>query len=248
VRASRLPLLTKCSGSAYLPVDDEQTVNAARAAEWGKLVHRWKETGEVSGSTKRNRTALEKAIFESGVDRELLWPVDGVHETAVALRVDGIREVSREDTPNPGWITGHEDFHWFFLDGTLWVDDLKTGKVYPDPETGVNRYPQDVESAQLKFYALAIATLLGYTGRVCVSLTHWPRLPLEFRHSEPVRYWTEYTHEELQQFWTKLEELYAEVEEGNKGAFVLNPGDHCRFCPSRNYCLEAESFEYRKEY
>ena len=250
MRASRLPLLTKCSGSAYLPTEEEQSENAARAAEWGKLVHRWKETGLISGSTSRNRTALSKALFEYGIDRRSLWPDGGTHETALAIRVDGIREVSTNDEPRDGWITGHEDFHWFFLDGELWVDDLKTGKVYPDPETGVNRYPQDVRSAQLKLYALAVATLLGYTGRIHVSITHWPRLPLELRHSEPVRYWTEYTTEELTQFWGELEQLYSEIQEGIKGNYSLRPGDHCRFCPSRNYCLEAEQFDtnYQRRY
>lgn len=243
MRASRLPLLTKCSGSAYLPTDDEQSENAARAAAWGKMVHTWKETGEFRGLSRRMETALRKAVELSGIDRLRLWPEGGKHEQGVALQVDGNGRNVRDDaTPTTGYITGTDDFQWYILEDELWIDDLKTGKYYADPETGANRFPQDVRSAQLKFYALAISILLNYRGIVHVSLTHWPRVPLEFRHAEPVRYWTEYHTDELNEFWTRLEALYQEVEEGRKGNYSLRSGDHCRFCPSRNYCLEADSF------
>lgn len=244
MRASRLPLLTKCSGSAYLPNDDEQSENAARAAEWGKMVHTWKETGEVRGPSRRMETALRTAIELSGIDRLRLWPEGGRHEQGVALQVDGSGRAVRGDaTPTAGFITGTDDFQWYLLEDELWIDDLKTGKYYEDSETGSNLYPQDVRSAQLRFYATAIAALLSYTGIVHVSLTHWPRLPLKFRHAEPVRFWTEYHTDELQKYWTELEDLYREVQAGHQGDFNLRPGDHCRFCSSRNYCLEAVTFE-----
>lgn len=242
MRASRLPLLTKCAGSAYLPTDDEQSENAARAAEWGKVAHTWKETGEVVAPTSRMATAFRKAVELSGIDRLSLWPPGGKHETGVALQVDGGgRSVRPAAEPAPGYITGTDDFQWYLLD-ELWIDDLKTGKYYEDPETGANLFPQDVRSAQLRFYALAVSTLLNYTGRVHVSLTHWPRLPLRLRHAEPVRFWTEYHTDELQQFYGELEKLYSEVEAGRSGTYNLRPGDHCRFCPSRAYCLEAQDF------
>jgi hypothetical protein len=206
------------------------------------MVHTWKETGEIRGPSRRMETALRTAIDRSGIDRASLWPTGGVHEQGVSLQVDGNGRAVRDDaTPSGGCITGTDDFQWWLLD-ELWVDDLKTGKYYEDPETGSNLYPQDVRSAQLRFYALAIATLLNYTGFVHVSLTHWPRLPLKFRHAEPVRFWTTYHTDELQKYWTELEELYQEIEEGAKGNYRLRPGDHCRFCPSRNYCLEAVTF------
>lgn len=242
MRASKLPLLTKCSGSAYLPADEEQSENARVAAEWGRMVHTWKETGEIRGFTKRARTALQKAIQLSGISRQDLWPSGGVHEQGVRLGVAGNRVVEPTAEPAPGYITGTDDFQWWILGDELWIDDLKTGKYYAT-EDGSNRYPQDVRSAQLRFYALAIATLLGYTGRVHVSLTHWPRLPLEFRHAEPVRFWTEYHTDELARYWGELEALYQEIEAGHAGNYTLRPGDHCRFCPSRNYCIEAEQFE-----
>lgn len=191
-------------------------------------------------------TALRKAIDESGINRTSLWPDGGTHEQGVALQVAGTgRNVRSDATPTSGYITGTDDFQWWLFEDELWIDDLKTGKYYA-AEDGSNRFPQDVRSAQLRFYALAISTLLNYVGIVHVSLTHWPRLPLEFRHADPVRYWTSYHTDELQNYWTELEELYQEIERGKKGDYTLNPGDHCRFCPSRNYCLEAEEIPQQR--
>lgn len=250
-RASSLPLLTKCLGSDVLPrkVDPKYQEAAEIGATWGTMVHTWKETGNVVSSDKRSSNALQKAIRESGIDRLALWPGDGKHETAVAIRVDGIREVRDSHVGVfgvPEWVTGTGDFHWYLYDGELWVDDLKTGKSYPD-ENGVNRFPQDPRSAQLKCYALAIAVLIGYTGIVHVSVTHWPRLPLEARHKEPDRIWTTFTTDELLDFWGELELLYRQTDEarraiaGDEGSVVhLTPGDHCRFCPSKSYCLLAQ--------
>lgn len=255
MRASSLPLLTKCAGSACLTQGEEEKSDAAQeGADWGDMVHGWKQHGRVEHPSKRMVTAFLKALELSGADPKEMWPEGGKHEQAVALRVDGIREAEWNDAHlrdgQPAWITGTDDFQWWLFDGELWIDDLKTGKYYPNPppgcighmrgiEVGDNRYPQDVRSAQLRFYALAAATLLGYAGSVHVSLTHWPRLPLEHRHRHPVRYWTTYSAEELTSFWGDLERLHEEV---HRGALVLRPGDHCRFCPARNNCFEAKEF------
>lgn len=252
-RASSLPLLTKCLGSDVLPhapMDPKYAKNAKLGAVWGTMVHTWKETGNVVSSDKRSATALAKAIELSKVDRESLWPSEGHHETAIAVRVDGTREVRRSHDGifgTPEWITGTGDFHWYIFGGELWVDDLKTGKVYPDEITGENRFPQDPRSAQLKCYALAIAVLIGYAGVVHVSVTHWPRLPIEHRHKEPSRLWTTFTTDELTDFWGELELLYRQTAEsrravaGDDGSTLhLTPGDHCRFCPSKPYCLVAK--------
>ena len=250
LRASRLPLLTRCSGPAYLPTEEDTSENLEKANAWGHMVHHWKETGEIDGPDARTANAFRKAIKLSSIDRLAEWPSGGVHEEPIAVRVDGTRVVLSQRSTEfkellslDGWITGTDDFHWRLVDGELWIDDLKTGKWYTDPETGGNRYPQDVRSAQLKLYALAIAVLLDYTGVVHVSLTHWPRLPLELRHAKPVRYWTEYTTDELQAFWGELETLYATILKGREGVYALSPGDHCRFCPSRTNCLVAQEPE-----
>lgn len=247
LRASRLPLLARCSGPAYLPTEDDTSENLEKANAWGHMVHRWKETGNVVGPDRRTENSFKRAINLSGVNRQELWPNLGQHETAVAVRVDGTREVKNTHDGVlglPNWITGTDDFHWYLLEDELWIDDLKTGKWYDDPEEpGTNRFPQDVRSPQLRLYALAISRLLDYSGVVNVSLTHWPRLPLERRHAPPVRYWTEYTTDELQAYWGTLERLYAEIQRGRQGDFTLNPGDHCRFCPARNNCLLAQEPE-----
>lgn len=245
LRASKLPLLLKCPGSSYLPTDDTVSENTKKANDWGHMVHYWKETGEIRGPDKRTERAFLKSIEFSGIDRLSLWPDGGRHEQAVSVRADGVERCVIARHPGVGespdsWITGTDDFHYWLFEGELWVDDLKTGKFYADQETGENLYPQDVGSAQLKFYALAIAEILGYRGTVHVSLTHWPRLPLEHRHRPPARFWTSYSYSELVEFWGELEKLYQRHTAGKAGDYRLTPGSHCRFCPSKAYCLEAE--------
>lgn len=243
LRASRLPLLMRCSGSAYLETEDDESDNLVKANAWGHMVHKWKETGVISGPDKRTENAFRKAIKASAIDRLHTWPAGGCHEAAVAVRIDGNREIRNNHDGvfgDPRWITGTDDFHWYLLD-ELWIDDLKTGKWYDDPEEpGTNRFPQDVRSPQLRLYALAISRLLDYSGVVNVSLTHWPRLPLERRHAPPVRYWTSYTTDELDKYYAELESLYQRVQAGIKGDYSLTPGDHCRFCPARNGCFVAQ--------
>lgn len=236
LRASSLPLLTKCSGSAHLPQLATTSENAVKGAQWGTMAHNWKETGVVRGPNARTEAAFARAVELSGISRADLWPDGGWHEQSVALRVDGIREVrgTKPDPPDGRFITGTDDFHWYLFGGELWVDDLKTGKYYED-DRGNQLYAQDVRSTQLRFYALAIVALLGYVGPVHVSLTHWPRLPVARRHLPPARLWTTYTSNELHAFWGELEALLLDVASGE-----LRPGDHCRFCPSRDYCLMAQ--------
>ncbi len=139
------------------------------------------------------------------------------------------------------WITGTADYQGYLFEDELWLDDLKTGKIYPDAD-GVNRFPQDVESPQLKFYALALSRLLDYHGTIHVSLTHWPRLPVANRHALPDRLWTTFSEPEQQKFYLSLESMYNAYSEAKRTAEPeLTPGDHCRFCPSRNWCLVAKT-------
>lgn len=242
LRASKLPLLTKCSGSLYIPNNETETENMKKGSEWGKMVHYWKETGEIHGPDKRTENAFRKAISVSNINRHTLWPIDGVHEQGVKLALDGSRRVHilhASPTPEAGWLTGTDDFQWW-LYGDLWIDDLKTGKAYPD-EHGVNRFPQDPRSTQLRAYALAVATVLEHRGDCQVSITHWPRLPLAARRSAPHRLWTTYTRPELDAFWPELERVGEEYAKGLQGEYTLHPGDHCRFCPARQACLEAKT-------
>lgn len=249
MRSSSLPLLTKCVGSLVLPRKTEpDSEENLKAKLWGSMVHYWKETGEISGPDKRTENALRKAIELSKVDRMELWPEGGQHEGAVAIRVDGKREVSRDDEPREGWITGHYDYTYWMVGGELMVDDLKTGKFYPNPEwgqrghnpemvDGENRFPQDPASPQILSYALGLCVLLKHKGIVETTVTHWPRLPLSYRHSAPDRDWHRTNRGELEVFWGELEAMYAKhkhnerVMAGGDGGLMLSPGDQCKFCP-----------------
>jgi hypothetical protein len=226
------------------------------------MVHHWVQSGEVRGTSSRNENALRRAIELSGIDRLSLWPDGGIHEGGLALRVDGLsREASRDDTPRDGWITGHFDYQWWLWGGELWVDDLKTGKFYANPEpgqmghateleVGANRFPPRADSEQQRFYGLTLSQLLGYCGPVHTSVTHWPRLPLTHRHAPPTRTWHHYTHDELTAYWGQLEQMYRDYKHnrrlmlrwllGDSDSLKLNPGPWCRFCSARNNCLMAQ--------
>lgn len=250
LRASSLPLLTKCTGSLHLTCSADESEEARIGAAWGDMAHHWKETGEVRGPDKRTETAFRKALNLSGAEtwRGELWPAGGAHEYRVAVRVDGTREVERDPEGKregqPGWVTGKYDFAYRDAFGQLVIRDLKTGKFYPNPpggqgyrpdlEIGANRYPQDPKSAQVRLYALAESVLQGYDGVVHTVIDHWPRLPLEHRHRPPKSLWHTWTQVGLLAFWGELERLYRDRE--------LRPGDHCRFCPARASCLVAPEF------
>jgi hypothetical protein len=257
MRASSLPLLTKCTGSLVLSCTSERSKNADDAADWGTMVHHWVQTGEILGRDKRSEKALARAIELSGIDRLSFWPVGGTHEGGLALRVDGVaREANRDDTPRDGWITGHFDYQWWLWGGELWVDDLKTGKFYANPEpgqmghvaglaSGENRFPPRADSEQQRFYGLTLSRLLGYRGPVHTSVTHWPRLPLTHRHAPPTRTWHHYSRDELSYYYGELESMYSTHKQNERalvgdGELTLNSGTWCRFCPARNNCLMRE--------
>lgn len=217
------------------------------------MVHHWVQTGEIRCENKRFERMLAKAIQATGINRLELWPEGGEHEGAIAIQVDGHGYgVSRDDTPREGWITGHFDYQYWMLDGELWIDDLKTGKWYPNPPKGdlrnnpelaegENRFPQNPLSTQIKTYALGLSELLEYRGGVNVSVTHWPRLPTVYRHRAPQRIWGYWTHQALMQHWNDLETLYWTYRH-NTGDLLV-PGDHCRFCPARSNCFAAKEFD-----
>lgn len=260
MRASSLPLLMQCTGSLVLPCEETKSKNAEDGADWGTMVHHWVQTGEIKGRDTRSENAFKKAIHLSEIDRLALWPAGGHHEQALSVRVDGVREASRDDTVREGWITGHYDYSYWLWQDELWIDDLKTGKYYPNPlpglpgwdpdlDTGENRFPQDPDSPQLTTYALGLAELLSYTGPVNVSVTHWPRLPLARRHTSPVRFWVKHSREDLLVHWSALENTYRETKHneramlGHEDSLILVSGDHCRFCPARANCFVAKEFE-----
>lgn len=247
----------QCAGSETLPRDDRpESEESRRALAWGTAAHHWKATGEFPEG--RLGKDLRAAVESSGIDRGALWPVGGEHEVFGAVRVDGRRAAWTVGGPgedamraDPAWLCGTADYVGReqvagYECSALWVDDLKTGKFYENPNedderhdprlpVGANRFPVAADSPQLLAYALMQAVRLNYTGPVVLSITHWPRLPLERRHAPPTRTWHMTHTDALHAFWGELERTSGAASLG-----ILTPGPHCKFCPSRKFCPELE--------
>ena len=86
------------------------------------------------------------------------------------------------DLPLP-WITGHVDYTDVLVDGTLWVDDLKTKRYY-DRWTGEERF-RPLSSVTAVTRVCFGAGLRLTPPAIVTSITHWPRLPLTDRHAKP---------------------------------------------------------------
>lgn len=173
------------------------------AAEFGHLMHGWKETGRLKankkypGHIKTARNKLEK----SGISRETYWPSKGpdagIHEVTFAVNLmtkevvwyRGKRHLADKWKEKQGqvgehWLTGTID--WVVKrDGRLrLLGDLKTGKPkmdwdsYPPKQTG---WWVDIDdNKQLLSYALPFWLTEGESldWGVDTRLEHWPKYPL----------------------------------------------------------------------
>lgn len=201
------------------------------AADWGTFVHRWKATGECDrrggwDELLRNRIRL------SGINRELLWPSSGRHEVAMAVdctrwgRAAEFRGTKEEvdawrNTLSDEWIAGEADYVGDLL-GEPWVDDLKTGRVAPDPSF-----------LQGKVYALGAYFLSPMEAdRVHVSVTHWPRYPQSGRPRQRFAVWTV----------RDLKRFHGELVRGRNRALKRLPvavvGEQCTYCDCKTSCPE----------
>lgn len=238
-RASSLDRLLKCYGDAVLVGGvDQRSESTKIAADWGTMVHGWKETGtiEVVNGRKNLVPLFEKKIRESGVRREEWWPATMTHEVALAVKPfqvyaehRGTRE--EKDAWKAGqsdeWATGTLDgFDWMF--DVLWVDDLKTGRF-----VSLEEYEE-----QLRFYALGASRVLGYSGPVNVTLTHWPRYPVI---GKPQRFGRVIEQDELNWFEKRLVDLRDSIlrAKEDRAKLELFAGEHCTFCRSRSVCPEV---------
>lgn len=264
-RASELDRSLVCLASTILPRDPD---TRGEGAAWGVMVHRWKATGLVRAEPEhRNHEGLfRKKLAVNGLGtpeleaefREEWWPGGGRHEIGVAMdckssawaQVAGTDESLEEwKTSWPeSWVTGTLDYVADLLDDP-WVDDLKTGREAPSPD-----------SAQLLFYGLATARLWSvhrsWMDRVVLSVTHWPRYPVV---GLPTRTWTEIDAATLDSFEMRLklkwgarkdalDRARGKVERGTwraghpmlpvwTSAPVTVPGEEqCRWCKSRGSC------------
>lgn len=239
-RASSLDRLLRCYGSEILETDELRTESTFISADWGTMVHGWKETGkvEVVNGRKNLVPLFEKKLKQTGVRREQWWPESMVHETAIAVKpfeayaqMQGGTKDEKEAWKaafGEDWATGTDDgYDWMF--DVLWIDDLKTGRFVTEEDY--------IE--QRRFYALGISRLLDYRGPVNVTLTHWPRYPVT---SLPQRFGRVIEQDELNDFEKRLLKLRDDIRRAreDKSRLVVVPGEEqCVFCPSRKRCSHA---------
>jgi hypothetical protein len=239
-RASSLDRLLNCYGGEILETEELRTESTFIAADWGSMVHDWKETGEVKAFNGRTNLVplFKKKLDVTGVRREQWWPTTMIHELAMAIKpgeayaqlLDGGKEEKEawKAAFDFQWGTGTLDgYDWMF--DVLWIDDLKTGRFVTEEDY--------IE--QRRFYALGLSRLLGYRGPVNVTLTHWPRYPVP---SLPSRFGRVVEADELDDFEKRLRKLRDDISRAreDRGSLVLNPGEsQCGFCPSRKRCEVA---------
>lgn len=235
-RASSLDRLLKCHGDLILGGTDEKSEYVKTAADWGTMVHHWKETGEVIVvNGRKNLAALfEKKLKLGGVKREQWWPMGMTHERAIAINpftaygqmLEGSKEEKEawKAAHDNNWATGTADGDYWMFD-VLAVDDLKTGRFVTEEEY--------IE--QRRFYCLGISRLLEYRGPVHATLTWWPRYPVV---SQPQRFGRVFEADELNYFEKRLAKLRDDVRRARekRDSLILVPGEHCTWCPSRNIC------------
>mgnify|MGYP001574820008 CR=1 FL=1 len=234
MRASESERAISCPASLALP-KDPRGPNEARdkAANWGTLVHWWKENNstEMPGASKSDVLCLDKKLLLSGIDREEWWPTGkGEHETAFAfnLKTHTVKWYTGDKKAGddwkagyyqrPEWITGTCDWS---AEGPLLikVDDLKTGR-WPVSAT---------DNKQLLTYAMPFWLRAG-KPLVCLihlSITQWERYPLT---GLPKRNWWKASGLEMM---THLQDL----EHALNSPGEMNPTDeNCRFCDCKNNC------------
>lgn len=236
MRASESDRGVLCPASLVLPRTRIRSEKTIRAADWGTLVHHWKETGETDPpwANEKDVDLLERKLLATGVRRETLWR-GGHHEVSFALNLETLRvekfmgardkadawKAAFGVPPPPRlispYLTGTIDWYDGCADW-LEVNDLKTGAFQPDPMM-----------KQLVSYALFIWIYDGYRpttiGR---SITWWPKYPID---GQP-RQLTAPPITALE-----LEEHLDDLQHSVRNPHEINPTeDGCRFCDSRPNC------------
>lgn len=228
-----------------LPREETKSERAREAADWGEMVHLWKETGVVPKG--RAGTTLAKKIKLAEVNRDLLW-VDGLHEVPLAYNV--VTGESRalvlplhkekrdlwKATFDSEWITGTADYVGLLLDRP-WVDDLKTGRQV---EYFDHRYQQ-------AFYSLVWTLFqMGQLTECRSTITHWPKYKLE---TKPRRFGTVLEPDFFLDFQGKLKQLREDVmrlkdkqERGLDVSGHLSDGPQCKYCPSKLACIKGSKY------
>lgn len=244
-RASELDRLLACPGSLVLPRNEVKPKRVQEAADYGTMVHKWKETGEVPNG--RLGLTLKKKITLSGTSRDAYWS-DGLHEVPLAYNVL-TREARALVVPVPSeakdawkaafgdeWVTGTTDIAGLLLEFP-WVDDLKTGR----------RVEYLEHRAQQAFYALVwTLTQMGGLTTARSTITHWPKYPL---NNKPRRFGVVLEPEFFLEFQGKLHGLRESVlrlkekkESGMEISGYLSEGPQCTYCPSKLACTKGQKY------
>jgi hypothetical protein len=229
-----------------LPRAETKSERAQEAADFGTLVHKWKETGDEGKG--RLATTLKKKLKETGVKREEYW-YGGLHEVPLAFNVLTteskalVLPLSSEDKDEwkasfgPEWVVGTADFVGLLL-GQPWLDDLKTGR---EVEWLDYRYQQT-------FYLMTWTLFSEHElkpGRS--TITHWPRYPIP---NKPKRFGTVLEVDDYLDFQSKLTRLYKDAaklrEDKENGMDViprLTDGAQCVYCPAKTSCIKGQKYE-----
>lgn len=232
-RASQLDRTLQCPGHLTLPHRRELSERALDAAEYGNLVHRWAETGKVSGSKSHCKTFEKKlAVLQAhGITRETLWNVAGYHEVTFAYNcVDGrlgvcwLRgdaSIDFKQKHDDDWITGTADFV-YIKNGFCGVNDLKTGMLFDS---------QPDELSQLYFYLMCWQKYCGKIGTDgYLEVNHWPKYPIDTLPCVEERL---VPNLRLHKFEAYLGKLHRNYKNGDS-PFVL--GAECEYCPAQEDC------------
>lgn len=221
-RPSELHRALECPASTVLPKTEDTT---GPAAEWGKELHTWKETGK---STPRVHKWLAEITADPESLRAELWP-GGQHEVAYKMGEHGtfFGTWLPDETARRAWmregrpvIRGIAD--WVGYDVVPHVNDLKTGRFAPEPE-----------APQLLWYGDAVLDFFPRELGVNLSVYHWPRYPkgrlptkqTVFMPSDDIKSWHRHR-------------LMPAIEESKKpmAKYDSRPGPWCQFCRSAPWC------------
>lgn len=233
-RASGLDRTLQCPGHLTLPHKRELSERALDAAEYGTMVHRWAETGAISGKKSHVKTFEKKLdiLQANGVTRQSLWIPTGYHEVTFSyncvdgrvgvcwLKGEGALEFKQQHDDD--WITGTADFV-FMRDGVCGVNDLKTGMMFDS---------QPDELSQLYFYLMCWRKYCGAAPESdgILSVTHWPKYPLGALPVEEERI---VKGSLMVKFENYLKKVHSEYKKGNS-PFEL--GSECEYCPAIQDC------------
>ena len=236
-RASQLDRTLQCPGHLTLSHTRVMSANAQASADYGTMVHHWAATGEINGvgeeGASHEKTFAKKldVLTAAGITRQDIWPHSGHAYQEVSFAYNcldhrlgvhwGYKNSNAwKQTYEEPWVTGTTDYV-ANVDGILWVDDLKTGMMF-------DSQPEDM--GQMFLYSLCWSKYWRLEQDVRVSITHWPKYPLQ---ALPVRTENVITWKRLKKFDDYLCDLYVKHRDG-KDVFAL--GAECEYCPAIENC------------